>query len=114
MRAASHPRQALADIARLDWHGKRLDALLASAGLEIFGGTSFFWRQERRGLTRDHHVGSAGFFLRTSAKTRTAALRPARETNEPGGSSKQLKLRQSYISRRCRSVPIGLLGVLHG
>jgi hypothetical protein len=49
MRAASHPRQALADIARLDWHGNRLDALLASAGLEIFGGTSFFWRQERRG-----------------------------------------------------------------
>jgi hypothetical protein len=43
MRAASHPRQALADIAWLDWHGKRLDALLASAGLEIFGGTSFFW-----------------------------------------------------------------------
>jgi hypothetical protein len=36
-------RQALADIAWLDWHGKQLDALLASAGLEIFGGTSFFW-----------------------------------------------------------------------
>jgi hypothetical protein len=71
-------------------------------------------RQERRGLTRDDHVGSASFFLRTSAKTRTAALRPARETNEPGGSAKQSKLRQSCISRRCRSVPIGLLGVLHG
>ena len=33
MRAASHPRQALVDIAWLDWHGKRLDALLASVPL---------------------------------------------------------------------------------
>ena len=53
---------------------RRLDVMLPSACVEIRCGTSLFWLQERRRLTRCHHLGSAGFSCGLTARERTSLV----------------------------------------
>jgi hypothetical protein len=46
-------------IAWIDWHGKRLDGMLASAGPEILGGTSFFWPAKTPGADARSSLGAS-------------------------------------------------------
>jgi hypothetical protein len=112
MRAASHPRRALADIAWLDWHGKRLDALLASAGLEIFGGTSFFWPPRTPGgcramITLGAPASSCGLprkpellrFGLPAKPTSRVAARSNRSCASPVSVGAAVQFRSAYIRR---------------